>query len=220
MSENGTQRMPTLDKHSDVPEQAEPLPQSPPGYQQVQAGRPDKGGGRFWSQRRIPALVAGLVVLAVAGLFLYDIAMVRADQGGGGWRGSLADELAERRLGDTAVVVGAVLATLLGLWLLVLALTPGLRSVLTMRGEPGTRAGLERKAASLVLRDRTMEVPGVRSAEVKVRRSRVRVRAVSHFRDLESVRADVDGAVRDGTLQLGLTGRPKLNVRVTRPAKQ
>lgn len=220
MSENGTQRMPTLDKHSDVLEHAEPPPEPPPVYRQVQAGRPDGGGGRFWSQRRTPALVAGLAVLTVAGLFLYDIAMVRSGRGGGGWRGALADELATRRLGDTVLVVGAALVTLLGLWLLVLALTPGLRSVLTMRGEPDTRAGLERKAAALVLRDRTMEVPGVRSAEVKVRRSRVRVRAVSHFRELESVRADVDEAVRDGTLQLGLTGRPKLNVRVTRPAKQ
>lgn len=219
MSENGTQRMSTLEKS--VPEQTEAPPVEPATeYQQVQAGRPDKGGGRFWSQRRIPALLAGLVLFAVAALFLYDLAMVRAGQDGGGWRRSLADELAERRLGDAAVVVGAVLAALLGLWLLVLALTPGLRSVLTMRGEPGTRVGMERNAAALVLRDRMMEVPGVRSAEVKVRRSRVRARAVSHFRDPETVRAEADSAIWDGVRQLGLAKQPKLDAQVTRPAKQ
>lgn len=219
MSENSTQRMPTLEKS--VPVQAAATPSEPVGeYRQVQSGRPDKGGGRFWSQRRVPALVAGLVVLAASALFLYDIAVVRAGQDGSAWRRSLADELAQRRLGDAVVVVAAVVVSLLGLWLLLLALTPGLRSVLTMRGEPGTRAGIERHAAALVLRDRTMEVPGVRSAHVKVSRSRARARAVSHFRDLDEVRAEVDSALRDGVRQLGLAKPLKLDVRVTRPAKQ
>ncbi|MDX2765392.1 DUF6286 domain-containing protein [Streptomyces europaeiscabiei] len=176
---------------------------------------------RFWSARRAPAGILAVLLLAGAGLFLYDVAAVRADRPAMQWRRSLARELAERPLDDTWVLVGAAVAVLLGLWLFVLAVTPGLRDVLPMRRvHPDVRAGLHRGAAALALRDRAMEVSGVRSVRVRAGRRRVDVRAVSHFRELDEVRADLDVTLADGIRGLGLARPPALSVHVRRPGRK
>ncbi|WP_328772580.1 DUF6286 domain-containing protein [Streptomyces sp. NBC_00286] len=180
----------------------------------------DDGNGRFWSLRRVPAGIIALLVLAGAGLLLYDIVSVRFDRPAMAWRRNLARELAERPLDDIWVLVGAGVAAALGVWLLVLAVTPGMRDVLTMR-RPHTdvRAGLHRGAAAMVLRDRAMEVSGVRSVRVRVRRRKVTARAVSHFRELDDVRADLDAVLAEGIKGLGLARRPALSVHVARANK-
>ena len=181
----------------------------------------DDGEGRFWSARRVPAGILALLIVAGAGLLLYDVVAVRADRPAMQWRRSLAHELAERPLDDTWVLVGAGVATVLGVWLLVLAATPGLRDVLPMRrAHTDVRAGLHRGAAAMVLRDRAMEVSGVRSARVRVGRRKVDVRAVSHFRELDDVRADLDATLADAIRALGLARRPALSVHVARPGRK
>ncbi|MDX3136185.1 DUF6286 domain-containing protein [Streptomyces europaeiscabiei] len=176
---------------------------------------------RFWSARRTPAGILAVLLLAGAGLLLYDVAAVRADRPAMQWRRSLARQLAERPLDDSWVLVGAAVAVLLGLWLLVLAVTPGLRDVLPMRRvHPDVRAGLHRGAAALALRDRAMEVSGVRSVRVRAGRRRVDVRAVSHFRELDEVRADLDVTLADGIRGLGLARPPALSVHVRRPGRK
>jgi hypothetical protein len=180
----------------------------------------DDRDGRFWSKRRVPAGILALLVLAGAGLLLYDVVAVRFDRSAMAWRRNLARELAERPLDDTWMLVGAGVAAALGLWLLVLAVTPGLRDVLPMRRpHADVRAGLHRGAAAMVLRDRAMEVSGVRTVRVRVRRRKVDVRAVSHFRELDDVRADLDTALADGIKGLGLARRPALSVHVARANK-
>ncbi|KPI04628.1 hypothetical protein OK074_4576 [Actinobacteria bacterium OK074] len=180
-----------------------------------------QGGGRFWSARRVPAGIVAVVVLAVAGVLLYDIAAVRAHRPALHWRRVLARELAERPLDDTWTLVGAGVATALGLWLLVLAVTPGMRAVLPMRRtHTGVRAGLYRDAAASALRDRAMEVSGVQSARVRVGRRKVDVHAVSHFRELDDVRADLDATLAEGVHGLGLVRSPALSVRVGRPRQR
>ncbi|GAA2930855.1 DUF6286 domain-containing protein [Streptomyces thioluteus] len=186
-------------------------------------GEDGNGGraGRFWSARRVPAALVAVVVLGAAGLLLYDVAAVRAGRPALGWRRRLARELAHRHLENGWIVAGAVVAVLLGLWLVVLALTPGRRGVLPMRRDsPDVRAALDRRAAALVLRDRVMEVSGVQSVRVDVGRLTVRARARAHFRDLDEVRADVDGVLADGVRELGLARRPVLSVRVHRPPRR
>ncbi|MET8010464.1 DUF6286 domain-containing protein [Streptomyces sp. NPDC005271] len=178
--------------------------------------------GRFWSERRIPAGLVALALVAIAGLLLYEVAAVRAGRSAMRWRDWLAEQLASRPLDDAWVMGGAALLALLGLWMIVLALTPGLRGLLPMRAPSDVRdmrAGIDRAAARLVLRDRAMEVPGVRSVRVDVGRRRVRARALAHFRDLDEVRADLDAALDEGIRQLGLARRPALSVHVRRPAK-
>ncbi|GAA0903403.1 hypothetical protein GCM10009549_06000 [Streptomyces thermoalcalitolerans] len=169
----------------------------------------------------MPAGLVALPLVALTGAFLYDIAAVRAHGSVSPWRDELARQLAERPLDDTWVRIGAAVAALLGLWLIVLAVTPGLRRLLPMRRpHPDVRAGLHRSAAALVLRDRAMEVPGVRSVRVRLRRRRADIRAVAHFRELEEVRADLDTALADAVTGLGLTRPPALSVRVTRPRRK
>ncbi|MFJ8001861.1 DUF6286 domain-containing protein [Streptomyces sp. NPDC096310] len=186
----------------------------------------DDGGGvararRFWSIRRVPAGLTALILLGATGLLLYDIAAVRAGHRAMYWRRALADQLARRPLEEVWILVAAAVAIALGLWLLALALTPGLRRLLPMRRESvPVRAGLDRQAAELALRDRAMEVSGVRSARVRLRRSRVKVNAAAHFRALDEVRADLHRALDGGIAELGLARRPTLTVRVHRPAKK
>ncbi|MFD0370679.1 DUF6286 domain-containing protein [Streptomyces sp. NPDC127114] len=176
---------------------------------------------RFWAVRRIPAAILAVVVLGGAGLLLYDVAAVRAEHSAMAWRRSLADGLATRPLDDVWVLLGAAVAAVLGIWLLVLALTPGLRAVLPMRREHAdVRAGLDREAAGLALRDRAMEVSGVQSVKVRTGRAKVRVRAVSHFRELDEVRADLETVLAGGIDELGLAHPPALTVRVARPPRK
>ncbi len=203
-------------------------------------GDPPVRMSRFWSVRRVPAGIVALVIAAVSGLLLYDVAAVRSGRPAMRWREWLADELASRPLDDAWIMAGAALSAALGVWMVILALAPGLRGLLPMRPSeteaeagpgPGkgveagartggaVRAGIDRTSAGLVLRDRAMEVPGVRSARVDVGRRRVRARALAHFRDLDEVRADLDTALHEGIRQLGLARRPALSVRVRRSAK-
>ncbi|MFH8803115.1 DUF6286 domain-containing protein [Streptomyces sp. NPDC017936] len=207
-SEGTTRRLPVLERTA----QDEP---------RAETAVPVADNGRFWSARRVPAAVVALLLLGLAGVLLYDVVAVRAHRPALRVRRELARALAERPLDDTWVLVGAGVAAALGLWLVVLAVTPGLRALLPMRRtHPDVRAGLHRGAAALVLRDRAMEVAGVQSVRVRAGRRRADVRAVSHFRDLDDVRADLDDVLGDAVRGLGLVRPPALSVRVRRPGKK
>ncbi|MFI9823689.1 DUF6286 domain-containing protein [Streptomyces sp. NPDC052013] len=195
------------------------LEKSPPPSPPPETGTKERR--RFWSARRVPAGLLALLVALIAGAFLYDIAAVRADRPAMSWRRELSRQLAERPLDDIWVLVGAGVAAALGLWLLLLALTPGLRRLLPMRRtHPDVRAGLHRDAAAMVLRDRAMEVAGVQSVRVRVKRRRADVRAVSHFRELDDVRDDLDVVLADAVRGLGLARPPAPSVRVRRPGRK
>lgn len=175
---------------------------------------------RFWSVRRVPAGLVALALVAAVGLLLYDIASVRTDRPATAWRTTLAEQLAVRRLDDVWVVLAACALVLLGVWLLVLAITPGLRGLLPMRRDSAElRAGIERHAAAQVLRDRAMDVSGVQSVRVVVGRSRVRVTARAHFRDIDEVRGDLEAVLRHTIDELALAHRPTLSLQVSRPGR-
>lgn len=220
--ESATQRVPAV--NPDLP--------SGIGRSSTAAGTPGPGATagddsgrhvhRFWSARRVPATVVAMLAAAGTGLFLYDVAAVRAGQSAMRWRRRLADELATRPLDDGWMIGGAALAMAVGLWLMILAVTPGLRGLLPMRPPAEAadmHAGLDRTAAALVLRDRAMEVAGVQSARIDVGRRKIRARVRSHFRGLDEVRADLEAALEDGVRQLGLARPPALSVDVRRPKK-
>ncbi|MFD7980412.1 DUF6286 domain-containing protein [Streptomyces sp. NPDC059071] len=208
----------TTQPETGTPPEPDPVPVLAKDAPAEAPGRPVR---RFWAVRRIPAAILAVVVLGGAGLLLYDVAAVRAEHSAMAWRRSLADGLATRPLDDVWVLLGAAVAAVLGIWLLVLALTPGLRAVLPMRREHAdVRAGLDREAAGLALRDRAMEVSGVQSVKVRTGRAKVRVRAVSHFRELDEVRADLETVLAGGIDELGLAHPPALTVRVARPPRK
>ncbi|MET9505729.1 DUF6286 domain-containing protein [Streptomyces sp. NPDC006259] len=211
-SEGTTRRLPVLERAVEAD-----VPAPEPGSESV----PAPSSGRFWSARRVPAAVVALLLAALAGVLLYDIAAVRADRPALHVRRELARQLARRPVDDTWVLVGAGVAAALGLWLILLAVTPGLRDVLPMRRpHPDVRAGLHRGAVGLVLRDRAVEVAGVQSVHVRSGRRRADVRAVAHFRDLDEVRADLDEVLGDAVRGLGLARPPRLSVHVRRPGRK
>ncbi|MER6205387.1 DUF6286 domain-containing protein [Streptomyces sp. NPDC001073] len=217
-SEGTTQRLPVIEKDTD-PGHGGYTAASDHDVPVVHDG--DGKGGRFWSARRVPAGIVAVLLLAGAGVLLYDVAAVRAERPAMHWRRALARQLAERPLDDTWVLVGAGVAAALGLLLVVLALTPGLRQVLTMRRtHADVRAGLQRAAAAMVLRDRAMEVSGVQSVRVRTSRRKADVRAVSHFRELDDVRADLDAVLGDAITGLGLARPPALSVHVGRSGRK
>lgn len=224
MSANTSQQPTGGSDLSSGPGQAAPSADGTPGPAEVTDGS-GRSTRRFWSSRRIPAAVAALLSAVAVGFLLYDVVAVRAGRDAMRWRRRLAEELATRPLDDVWMIVGAAVAMALGLWLFVLAVTPGLRRLLPMRrptGHPGAedvRTGLDRRAAALVLRDRAMQVPGVRSARIDVGRRKVKARAQAHFRDLDEVRGDLDTELGEAVTSLGLARRPALAVRVRRPKK-
>ncbi|MFF4271329.1 DUF6286 domain-containing protein [Streptomyces sp. NPDC001536] len=210
-TEGTTQRLPVLEKETDTGAY------EPPPVLEGEGG----AESRFWSARRVSAAILALLLLVIAGFFLYDITAVRAEQPAMRWRRELAAQLAERPLDDTWVLVGAGIAAALGVWLIVLAATPGLRGILPMRRtQADVRAGLHREAAALVLRDRAVEVSGVQSVRVRLSRAKADVGAVSHFRELDDVRADLEATLAEAIGGLGLSRPPKLSVHVRRPGKK
>ncbi|MEU0414575.1 DUF6286 domain-containing protein [Streptomyces griseorubiginosus] len=220
-SEGTTQRLPVIERAAEPDQRGQSASAAAYGPPPVLEGGTGGTARRFWSARRVPAGIVALLLLLIAGVFLYDIAAVRADRPAMHWRRELARQLAERPLDDTWVLVGAGVAAVLGLWLILLAVTPGLRAVLPMhRTHPDVRAGLHRDAAAMVLRDRAMEVAGVQSVRVRTRRKRADVRAISHFRELDDVRADLDVALAEAIRGLGLSRPPALSVHVARTTRK
>ncbi|RZU28389.1 hypothetical protein EV284_6259 [Streptomyces sp. BK022] len=220
--QDATRPMPVVDteKHPDT--ERHPDAEKHPGAERQPALSPDaRGSGRFWSARRVPSALVALLTLGGAGLLLYDIVAVRAGYPAMYWRRELARQLAERPLDDIPVLAGAAFVTALGLWLILLAVTPGLRNLLPMlRPRYDVRAALTRDAAAQVLRDRAVEVSGVREARVRMRRRRADVRVISHFRDPAEVRSDLDTALAGAVTDLGMARRPKLSVRLRGPGKK
>ncbi|MFD4261136.1 DUF6286 domain-containing Asp23/Gls24 family envelope stress response protein [Streptomyces sp. NPDC058534] len=184
---------------------------------------PADGGGsprrarRPWSARRVPAALVALVGTAACALPLYDVLAVHlADRSPAGWRTRTVDWLATHGPGDTPVVAGGAVAAVLGVWLLWLALTPGLRGVLPMapvHGSRPQRAVLERSAVAELLRDAVTAVPGVTDVRVRCGRRRVRVRARLGFGDRTTTHTAVRTTTATTLDTLGLT-RP-LKPRVT-----
>lgn len=215
----------------------QPAPRETPHAQPAAAEQPaadssgrDPGGGgsgstrRFWSTRRTPAAVVAVIATVIAIALLYEAVAASVGRPPSRWWRGTTDELATRPLEDPWVVVGAALTALLGLWLLLLAVTPGLRRLLPMRCDISDgvrmRAGLKRSAARLIVRDRLQEVPGVESVRVRVGRRRVKAKTRAHFRPLDEVRGDVDRALHDAVGRLGLARRTRVSARVRRPKKQ
>lgn len=170
---------------------------------------------RPWSVRRIPAALTALLVAAAAGTLLFDIVRVRVGRPAAAWRTRLADELATRPLDDVSIRIGAAVMAVLGLWLILLALTPGLRDQLPLKTpDAQMRAVLDRDAAALLLRDAAMRVPGVSAAKIRVFQHRVRARADVRFRAAAEVKSDLVVALREELDRCALAHAPRLTVRV------
>ncbi|WP_245236055.1 DUF6286 domain-containing protein [Streptomyces durhamensis] len=172
---------------------------------------------RPWSARRIPAALVASVILVAAVAALVDVIAVRAGRPAAAWRRHLADELAARSVDDVWLLMGAAVAAAVGVWLIVLALTPGLRHWLPQRSPtdcPRLRASLDRDGAADLLRDAALRVPGVGAARIRVRRHRIKARADVRFRDPRQVKEDLTAVLDEERDQLALARPPRIVVRV------
>lgn len=172
---------------------------------------------RTWSPRRITAALVAAVILVAAVAALVDVIAVRAGRPAAFWRRHLADELATRPVDDVWMLTGAAVAAAVGVWLIVLALTPGRRRWLPLRspaGCPRLRAFLDREGAAVLLRDAALRVPGVGAARVLVGRHRIKVRADVRFRDPQRVKDDLTAVLGEECDQLALARPPRIVVRV------
>jgi uncharacterized protein DUF6286 len=196
------------------PERDAPLPDTAAGHRS--RGHTTH---RPWSARRVPAALVAAVIVVAAGAALVDVVAVRAGRQAAGWRKHLADELATRPVDDVWMLTGAAVAAAVGVWLIALALSPGLRHLLPLRSPadcpaPELRASLDRNGAAALLRDAAMRVPGVSTAHVRVRRHRIKARADVRFRDPQKVKADLATVLTEERDQLALSRPPRIVVRV------
>ncbi|MFH8382105.1 DUF6286 domain-containing protein [Kitasatospora sp. NPDC018058] len=165
---------------------------------------------RLRATRAGAATLVATVVLVGAGALLYDVIAVRAGQPAKRWRVQIAGELATRHLDDPWVLVGAGVATLLGGWLLWLAIAPGLRRWLVLRPYGGTSAAIDKGGIGHLLADRAAGLDGIDHLRSRVGRRRIRVE-VSGSADP----ALVQRQLREELERVGLARPLRLDVRTT-----
>ncbi|MET7744524.1 DUF6286 domain-containing protein [Streptomyces sp. NPDC005385] len=168
---------------------------------------------RHWSARRVPAVGLALAVALGCGAVAVDVLRVHlAGRPAAAWRTGLLDTLEQRGPADLPVAFGIVLAAA-GLWLCVLALTPGRRGLLAA-APPGLNAAVDRRAVASVIRDAVADVPGTEHVRVRVGRGRARVRAALAFGERDATAAAAVAAARRALDDCALRRAPRLRVTV------
>ncbi|MEV7194017.1 DUF6286 domain-containing protein [Streptomyces sp. NPDC093510] len=182
---------------------------------------PEGGGGRArrpWSQRRLPVAMLAFAAAAVCGVLLYDVLAVHAaGRPPARWRADLMDRLTTHgpAAGAWPGAAAAFGVLCLGVWLLVLAVTPGGRGRLPMRTPlPDVHAVLDRGAAASLLRDAVSELPGVTRVKVRVGRRRARVRAGLAFGEPEAALQTLTEAADRALAACGVARPLRLRVRL------
>ncbi|WP_067828863.1 DUF6286 domain-containing protein [Nocardia inohanensis] len=132
---------------------------------------------------------------------------------------SVATRLHDTDWGDPVVFAVGAGTALLGLALLVAAVTPGRATVLPLRPlAEGGEAGIERRSLRAALRRSATTVPGVSSARIKLRGKAVRVSAASDRVDVRELPGTVHQAVTEAFERIGTDTAPRVRTRL-RPAK-
>ncbi|MEU6614592.1 DUF6286 domain-containing protein [Streptomyces parvus] len=171
---------------------------------------------RWWSARPTPVVVTALLGASAAGLLTADMASVHLfGNAPAAWRTGLVDRLATTSPAAGSVTVAAAAMAVAGLWLLLLACTPGLRKRHVVAGfGAGRSIALDRAAVASVVRDRVLDTDGVDSVRVGVGRRRVRVRADLAFGDRAAAREQAGAAARDALADCRLNRPPRVALRL------
>ncbi|WP_432123632.1 DUF6286 domain-containing Asp23/Gls24 family envelope stress response protein [Streptomyces sp. C10-9-1] len=197
-------------------------PRSPSGLllEQVGTGQPAPEAAfgsrtplRWWSQRQLPSALLTMPVALAAALLVLDVFGTPI----GGSAGSTESGWALSRLGVPAVTAMAGAVAALGLAMIALALTPGLRRLHTIASTARLRAAVDRRALEALVQDAAERVTGVSTVRVRLRRRRMAVRAELAF---GSRAAALDLARREAVTALAgcrlhRTPRLSLNARLS-----
>ncbi|MGW5531722.1 DUF6286 domain-containing Asp23/Gls24 family envelope stress response protein [Streptomyces xanthochromogenes] len=151
---------------------------------------------RWWSARRAPTaaliLLAGVSCAAVTG----DVIRVHiTGHSTGAWRERAVDRLAGLHVDDLGVTVASLVAAALGVWLMVLAFTPGRRRLLPLTTD-GARQSvvIDRLSVAALARDAVGSVDGVERVRVRAGRRRLTVRAGLAFGEQETALREATAA--------------------------
>ncbi|NEA68517.1 DUF6286 domain-containing protein [Streptomyces sp. SID12488] len=179
-------------------------------------GRESRTPRRWWSRRRTPVTVLSAVAALGCGALAFDLVRVHtAHRTAAAWRTSAVHWATGHGPGDPAVVALGGLIALLGIWMIVLALSPGRRRQSTIRTSAAhVDAAVDRSAVAALVRDAVGDVDGVGTVRVRVRRRRVTVRAGLAFGDRAHAHTAVTAAARDALADCLLSGGPRLRVTV------
>lgn len=169
-------------------------------------GRPDQGVDRrakrvavhtFRPRRSWPAIITGLIVLAVAVL---AAAEVIAALSGNPLRlipvGAATDYAAVTTWSEPSVQIASAVLALIGLALIVVALAPGRSRWTVLRtDDPALVVGLTRPALRRAVASEVQEVSGVDDVHVTVRGNKMRVHVRTGMRESRGMPAEVTAAV-------------------------
>ncbi|WP_330234589.1 DUF6286 domain-containing protein [Streptomyces sp. NBC_00566] len=189
-----------------------PAPDAP-AEEEAHGGRVPR---RWWAQRRLPLGVLTLLATLTCGALAADLILVHTGhRPAAAWRTGALHWLYVHGPGEPPVTVAALGCALLGVWLIVLAVTPGRRGLLTARSAaPATHVAVDRTAVAALLRDTTAATEGVDTVAVRVGRRRATVRAALAFGDRAAAREHITDAARRALAECGLRRPMKLRVAV------
>ncbi|MER7924273.1 DUF6286 domain-containing protein [Streptomyces sp. NPDC096057] len=172
---------------------------------------------RWWSGRRTPVTLLTLLAAVACGALAFDLIQVHtAHRPAAAWRMSAVHWLADHGPGDPVVVIAGAGVALTGIWMVVLALTPGLRHRSTVRtAAERLDAAVDRSAVESLVRDAVGDVPGIASVRVRARRRRITVRTRLAFGDRTIAQAAATAAARAAVTSCRLRRAPRLRVTVT-----
>ncbi|MFI8347755.1 DUF6286 domain-containing protein [Streptomyces sp. NPDC085596] len=171
---------------------------------------------RWWAQRRLPLGVLTLLATLTCGALATDLILVHTGhRPAAAWRTGALHWLYVHGPGEPPVTVAALGCALLGVWLIVLAVTPGRRGLLTAHSPaPATRVAVDRAAVAALLRDTAAGTEGIDTVAVRVRRRRATVRAALVFGDRAAAREQITDAARRALAECGLRRPLRLRVAV------
>ena len=169
---------------------------------------------REFRPRRLPARLAVVLVMIVAGAMLARVALGRPDL-------LRHDALGALRLDDPRVLLAAGALTAAGLVLVLLAALPGRTRLEPLRGlDPHVVAGVSRRGLRHALAATAARVPGIDSASVRLRgriRRRVVVRVSTGYRDPGNLAELARDAVAGRLAEIAPVHSYRVIVRLTWP---
>ncbi|MEV8605216.1 DUF6286 domain-containing protein [Streptomyces griseoviridis] len=209
-------RAPHIGVTSLTPARAESPSADTPLAEDTPAGSTGRTPLRWWSQRRLPMALLTLSAAIACGALAFDLVLVHTGhRPPAAWRTATLDWLSRHGPSATASTVGAVAVALLGVVLIVLAVTPGRRGLLTVTsGSPRLITAVDRSALASLVEDAVRDTDGIGPVRVRAGRRRVTVRAGLAFGDRDRARSAVRDAARRVLEGCDLRRTPRLRVTV------
>lgn len=170
----------------------------------------------FRPRRSWPAVIAGLVILAVAVIASAEVISALA---GSPLRiipvGQAADYAGGTRWSDPAVQIASLVLAAIGVLLIIVALVPGQSRWTALRtDDPALVVGLARSALRRTVAESAHQVSGVDSVHVAVRRRRIRLLVHTRLRESQTLSDEVTSAVEERLAQLAPLRDLRISTRV------